>query len=964
MGVTPTLHHACFFAATLEHELMRLLLLSFCLLIALQTSAQETTGSIVGTLTDKELNNEPLPFANVLIKGTTKGTTSDFDGLYELAKIQPGIYTLSFSYLGYETVEIPNVEVVAGKVTTINVPMGASEGMTLDEVVITVSAKKDSETALLLEQKRAVEIKESIGAVELGKIGVSDAATATTKISGVTSSQTSGDVFVRGLGDRYLSTTLNGLSVPSDDVEKKNIDLSLFPTRVIQNVSISKTYAAESSADQSSGVIDITSRELSGSEELSVGVSGGVNTNVAQGGVWDNFRVSQNLRNTTYGFYTKNLTTLQGITRQGWNTDKQEAPMDYSYSISGGKRFNEKLAVFVAGSHSQSYGYRQGLFRQFRSNFIDDTITDATTYKKNIVNTALLDLTYNINEKNKLKSSTFFVNKINEEVFEGGRNGEATIFEETNPSEGLFQFIRDQNTKQTRLLVTQLLGTHQLSQKNTLEWAGGFNLLNADEPNRIRNEVNFDPNGSLVQLGRNGGFQQRKSSQLIEDLEYTGYVKDILSILEQDDTTFKIEIGASYRNKTRDFSSEFVGVEETSTNAINPPSIDDLGSIFQQANFDNGLLQINRLGTNANGERKDIYNGELDSKAFFTDFNVGLDKWNFNVGMRYQNDQINVTYDIGNLFPRTGESIKEYNNLYPSLNIKYNVNDLSAFRLAVSRTLTLPEFKEIAPFEYVSPTGQITRGNVDLEASRNLNYDLKWEYFPSAGQLLSLSAFYKSISDPINRVRDRGSAGIFSYFNTADKAEVFGLEAETKLDIITPKELEDGSGKSGYGLNMVFNATRMFHSQDLKEVFDENGNLVRSFQYNNLTKSDLQGASDWIFNSSLNFTTANENPFSASLTANYASDKIYALGVPTDQANRDIFYDAAVIEKGFVTLDAVLSKELGHNWRIQFIGKNLLNPNIKQTQSVRNSGTGLASDQTVLSYTTGVGLNLGVTYKF
>ena len=138
MRITPTLHHVCFFAATLEHELMRLLLLSFCLLITLHTSAQETTGSIVGTLTDKELNNEPLPFANVLIKGTTIGTTSDFDGLFELAKVQPGIYTLSFSYLGYETVEIPNVEVVAGKVTTVNVPMGASEGMTLDEVVITV----------------------------------------------------------------------------------------------------------------------------------------------------------------------------------------------------------------------------------------------------------------------------------------------------------------------------------------------------------------------------------------------------------------------------------------------------------------------------------------------------------------------------------------------------------------------------------------------------------------------------------------------------------------------------------------------------------------------------------------------------------------------------------------------------------------------------------------------------------
>src|SRR5690606_36240697 len=147
---------------------------------------------------------------------------------------------------------------------------------------------------------------------------------AATKISGVGSSEASGDVFVRGLGDRYLSTTLNGLHIPSDDVEKKNIDLSLFTTRIIQNVSISKTYSSKYTADQASSAIDISSRELSGQEELELRISGGVNTNVAQNGVWDNFRVSPNLRNTTLGFY-KGKGTLQGnITQQGWNTERQK----------------------------------------------------------------------------------------------------------------------------------------------------------------------------------------------------------------------------------------------------------------------------------------------------------------------------------------------------------------------------------------------------------------------------------------------------------------------------------------------------------------------------------------------------------------------------------------------------------------------------------------------------------------
>ncbi|WP_291962146.1 TonB-dependent receptor [Maribacter sp.] len=942
---------------------MNKLLIFASLIVTIISNAQDT-GSIVGTLTDKELNNEPLPFANVLLKGTTKGTTSDFDGLYEISAIEPGTYTVTFSYLGYETVEIPNVEIIAGKVTTIDVPLSASQGVSLDEVTVTTVARKDSETALLLDQKKAIEIKESIGAVELAKIGVSDAATATTKISGVSSSEASGDVFVRGLGDRYLSSTLNGLPVPSDDIDKKNINLSLFPTRVLQNVSISKTYGVEGSADQASGNVNITSRELAGSSELAIGVSGGVNSNVVKSGVYDNFKISQNSKNTTFGFYDQNLSTQQLITNQGWNTLRQENPIDYSMSIAAGKKIADKLAVFFTASHSRSFEHREGLFRQFRSNFIDDTITDATTYQKKIVNTALLDLTYLANAKHKIKSSTFFVNKLDENVFEGGRNGEATIFEETSPSEGLFQFIRDQNTKQTRLLVTQLIGRHQIGEKNTLQWAAGYNLLNANEPNRIRNEVNFDPDGTLVQLGRNGGFQQRKSSQEIDDKEFSAFLKDELKIIDEDTKNFKLNFGISYRNKERDFSSEFVGVEEVSTNAVNPTSIDNLGAIFRQSYFDAGLLEINLLGSNANGERKDIYLGTLDSKAAFFSFNVGLDKWNFDAGLRFQRDEIEVAYDIGNLSPRTGESNQDYSNFYPSLNIKYTINELHALRLAVSRTITLPEFKEIAPFSYVSPTGQISRGNPDLIASKDINMDLKWEYFPSAGQLVSVAAFYKDISDPINRVRERGSAGIFSYFNSGEKAEIFGLEAETKIDLVTPAYDDDNGSESGYNLNMVLNVTRMWHQQDLKEIYNENGNLLRSFQYKGITETDLQGASDWIFNTSLNFDTAGDNPFAASLNANYASDKIYSLGVPTDQTNRDIFYDDAIIENGFVVLNAQISKEFGKHIKVSLTGKNLLNPEIKQTQLIKSPITNIETEQTVSSYSTGMGISLGLNYKF
>ncbi|QLE01543.1 TonB-dependent receptor [Galbibacter sp. BG1] len=920
------------------------------LFVSALMAAQEAKGSIVGTITDKEMNNDPLPFANVQIEGSTKGTTTDMDGLYEIANVDPGTYTLVISFVGYETLKVPNIKVEAGKVTELNTALGASS-VSLDEVVVTTTVRRDSETALLLDQKKAIEIKESIGAQQLTKIGVSDAATATSKISGVTTSEASGDVFVRGLGDRYLSTTLNGLPIPSDDVERKNIDLGLFSTKVLENVGISKTYSTSGYADQASGNIDVTSRQLNGSEELSVGIRGGVNTNVMKDGVFNDFKVSPNNSDITVGFYDPSLSPDEAITGQGWDPVTASTPLDYRYALTAGKKFGDKFSILFTGSQSVSNNYREGVFKQFRSNNRDVDFTDATNWNKDYNTTALVDLTYFINKSHKLKAVSMFINRLQDQVFEAGRNGEGFVFEETAPVEGLGQFIRDQNTRQTQLWVNQLFGTHQLSDRNEFTWGGAYNIVNADEPNRIRNEFNIDPNDpTFVQFGRNGGFQQRKSTQKIDDAEYNGFLNDEFKVIDDENKSFRVNLGGNVRYKTRDFNSQFFGVTETSLNAVNPDSVDDLDDVFTDENFQNGRLRFQSLP-------EDLYEGTLGVYAGYANFNVALEKFNFNVGLRYEKDNIDVDYMVNN-FPN-GATSKEYSNIYPSLNFKYNFNEQHGLRFAASRTITLPEFKEIAPFEYVSPTGQITRGNPGIEASTNLNYDIKYEFFPNAGQLISLAGFYKVIDDPINKVQDRGAAGIFSFFNAGDQARVSGLELETRVDLISSPEPD-----SGYDLNLNLNVTRMWHQQDLKDVFDENGNFVRTFRYNNKSETGLQGASDWIVNTSLGFSTKTQNEFNATLTANYASDRIFALGAPEIQTQADIQYNEEIIEQGFVTLDAVISKDLGEHWNLRLIGRNLLNPDIERTQLVRPVATGIETNEVVRSYQNGVQVRLGISYTF
>ncbi len=272
-------------------------------------------------------------------------------------------------------------------------------------------------------------------------------------------------------------------------------------------------------------------------------------------------------------------------------------------------------------------------------------------------------------------------------------------------------------------------------------------------------------------------------------------------------------------------------------------------------------------------------------------------------------------------------------------------------RFATSLTQTLPEFKEFAPFQYEEPTGRVIQGNPDLERSKVLNMDLKWEFYPKRGELLSATAFYKNIKDPINLALTRGSSGNFEFNNTGEKATVFGFEFEGRFNLI---ENEDEEGI----LKANANITQMWFQQD----------LLTNFQFFNRTTTGLQGASNFITNVSLSYNNRKENTFTATLTGNYASDKIYALGGPEDLINSAVFFNDEIIEKGFVTLDLVLGKKINKNLSIKLIGRNLLNPDIQQTQLItrfdNNDVLISSTNKVVQTYKKGIQMSLNLSYQF
>jgi len=911
----------------------KILFITFLTLV--QIGFAQKKGTVKGTITDKEMNNEFLPFASVFIKNTSIGTTTDMSGTYSLT-VPAGNHILVFSFVGYKTEEKP-ITVIAKKTIIVNQLLSAKEGVALDEIKLVSRKNREKESVLLLEQRKAVVIVESIGAQRLAKTGVTNAAGATTKIVGVTKSESSGDIYIRGLGDRYLSTTMNGLTIPSDDVENKNIHLGLFSTSSIKSVGISKTYSPPSYADQTSGNVNINTKEYN-KKRFSIGISSGSNANIVS--LDNTFRRTVISDNASFGFHKKEYALVDLILKQGWDTKKVSTPINFGISLTGERKFSvldKQINLFVTASHSNSFSYQKGIFKSYRSNILDNSFTDTEKFVSNATTTAYVNVGIQLNNSHRIKYNTLFVNKGIDNLYEQGRNGEGYVFDQDPQENGAF--IRDQNYKQTTLFINQLMGSHKLNDNNTLSWAGGYNFVLAEEPNRIRNEVNI-LNATTVQYAHVGDFQQRKSSQKIEDQEFTAFIKNNWKFGALDTNNqkpYKVTYGGSFRTKARTFKSVFVGVRSRN---FTTTSVDNLSDTFTVAGFNSGLFLKERTA--------DRYNADLTIMAGFIDFNFNFkDKLSGAIGFRYETDVIHIGWNVANYVGRIGALDKTYNAVYPSVNLKYQLNDKNFLRFASSITQTLPEFKELAPFEYVSPTGRVTKGNPNLEKSDVYNIDIKWELFLSKTELFSATTFYKNIKNPINLGQTRGSSGNFIYSNTGKEATIYGVELEARSHLIKNEDEKSI-------LNFTANVTKMWLQQDLKE----------NFQYKGKTNSNLQGASDFIFNSSLSYNNQKEKEFIATITANYSSDKIYALGSPEDFANSFTLYNDEIIEKGFVSLDVIMSKKINKNLQLKLIGKNLLNPSVEQTQQIKNLNSGIESNQTVSAYKKGSLLSIQLKYSF
>ncbi|MGB5384000.1 MAG: carboxypeptidase-like regulatory domain-containing protein, partial [Lutimonas sp.] len=210
-------------------------------------------GTLLGVIQDKEFN-DVLPFANVIVKGTNNGTTTDFEGAYELT-LEPGNYIIVFSFIGYETIEVTDVVINPGKVTELNTSLGPLSNQ-LEEVVVSVKTQENTEASMLDVQRRSVNLLDGMSAQSFKKVGASNLASAVRNVPGV-SVQGGKYVYVRGLGDRYTKSILNGVDIPGLDPDRNTVQMDIFPTNVLDNVQVVKSSTADLPADFTGGMVNI-----------------------------------------------------------------------------------------------------------------------------------------------------------------------------------------------------------------------------------------------------------------------------------------------------------------------------------------------------------------------------------------------------------------------------------------------------------------------------------------------------------------------------------------------------------------------------------------------------------------------------------------------------------------------------------------------------------------------------------
>lgn len=931
-------------------------------------------GVITGVITDTQYA-EPLAEAPVQVIGTKIEAISDLDGRFRL-ELPPGTYNIRISYELHNAQRIDGVVVVPGSIVRVDAQLTPDEGA-VEVFEIVEEADKTSLEGIILARQRATVVGDSIGRGEISKSTDRNAAQAAQRVVGAT--VVGGRfVYVRGLGERYTNALINGVPLPSPEPDRAAVPLDLFPTGVLNSLSIVKTFTPDVPADFAGGSVRIETREIPTGPVLQLSARGAYNTNSTfrerlthRGGDLDWLGLDDGGRALPddfpeYSFRVRTKPDGEPITQEDrtaaalrlnnyMSAQRSGTPPDHSVSLVGGNGWdlgeNRKFG-FVG-----SFGYGRSF-----------------TVRRNETLRLFEGVTPAVNPRGFAVVRDYRVTTGNESVNWGGFASATYRFSphhrvsllglRSTLSDNRTQYItgyhnvRGINIHATRLgFVTRGLNLGILSGDHLfqglgaaeLDWSVVLSSATRYEPDRrdtvwglsTQSTTGLYQFTQATESGRHF-FSDQAENQYGGGLDWTQPIGP---------RETKLKFGGLVSLRDRNFSSRTLRIEPNTARGFPsapPCEPGDFDACNDALFIPDNIGPLLTLAENTAPE--DSYDAKLNIFAGYLMTEVGIgDQFRVLIGERIEHTLLTINpYDQFDPETELKSARISQTDLLPAVSATWSATKKTKLRASVTRTLARPQLRELAPGTFQDYFGgRVIGGNPELEMTRITNVDTRLEHFPTLRDVLAFSLFFKDFRKPIEAViLGGGDEGSISYRN-AKGAKLIGVELEARRNLeFASKALKDFS--------LVTNLT-LAHS---RIEIEREGVIALT----NLSRP-LVNQAPWVFNLALDYNR-DDSGTSARLLYNIVGPRVAQVG----SGGLDDVY-----EHPRSLLDVTVQQKLGEEFSIKFEGRNLLNSRVLLTQGCGNEGAfgstwrfscSNGEDEAVSQYTEGVTLALSATYDF
>ena len=959
----------------LFRNVLKYLLLS---LIIITNLYSQQTGKISGKVVDAQ-NGEALIGANILVEGTILGAAADIDGNFIISSVPVGKHTVIFSMIGYAKSSVTNVEVKPGEVVKIEIALN-SESFQTEEVVITAKALENNDAGLLIKRQKSLAVSDAISSEAISRSGSSDAAAAVKKVVGA--SVVDGKyVYIRGLGDRYSSTQLNGAELPSSDPNKKAFQLDLIPSNLLDNIVTIKTFTPDKPGNFSGGIVDIGTKTFPATFNMKVSASSSYNSQVDghgsfltyQGSDSDWLGYDDGARSIPSILENPNLEIPVPVQARFDNEkaaqldqysnafngimdfNRSAPPMNGNLSISMGDNYKfgdvSSLGYLASLTYSRSNSFYQGgkigryILTDLNSSELNPQLLMNDAKASSEANWgALFTTSFNINSNHQIGGNVFYSRSgISTTRYQDGRWPQEFGIDDSTST----FYNRVLGFRERDLLTYQVRGEHQLDwlMNTKADWNASFSETSQNEPDlRLIASFRRIQNNDTTYTISGGNFDD--PSRYFRNLNDNSSAFNLNFAVPMNFGSYfvgKLKFGGAYQKLERDFNERIFSYA-TDNRVYN--SLGGNISQFFQSEY-NGIVEVDTLNSGRvrynfgntikdNSKLRNVYNGSQEVSAGYLMLELPvLRNLKFIGGVRYETTSMSVTSKDETIMPG---SIRE-NDILPSINLVYQMSDDMNIRFAATQTLARPNFREIAPYSSKEFVNDVElQGNPDLQRTLIDNFDLRWEWFSRPGEIVAVSAFYKNMKNPIELAYSPGSSlsnQIVRYQNV-DKATILGAEFEVRLGLDL---LLDELSNFSFGSNLsLVNSTIDIPDFELQQrrSIDSSANSTR----------ELQGQSNVILNMDLSYY--NSLGTTVSLQFNTFSERLskVSAGVSPD-----------VYEQPEAQLDFILSQKIWNNFIFNFSAKNLLNSKYKEIYRFKGN------DYTYYEFQKGVTYSMGISYK-